>query len=501
MRTRDAVFAVATLLWNAFAATSAAADTLNDYIDADGKTYSTGALRLSEDRYQSIPETPLFRDFLPTTVDLSASVPSPGDQGRHGSCVAWAIGYAARSYYTQAHEGRSIKRASNIPSPAYIHSYIRHGDCADGSYIADGLDLLTKGALSLRDMPYSDKACPTIDVEQQLTATDFKIKGYRRVNLLSREQVKAELAKGNPVIFAFFYVPEDFHRAKGRDTFNWPGEPIAGQNGHAMTAVGYDEDRQAFRIINSWGDDWGDRGYLWVGYETFTKLTDEAYVIEPLSLLPAPPPKPPEMDFRCSSIATRMDGDRRVIEGFVGYEADLATLKSKFGLNATINVELRPWPQCEALLTLAALANAPDRPQISLGRTDSVYRQGDSFPVKVSTPSLPSYLHISYLQADGTVVHLEQPSGLVPSPYSAGDTVTFGTGTGGSTKFTVSAPFGQEMIIALASESPLFTKALPQSQSYREYLGALREMLSAAKEPSRARRVSAAFSYFETRER
>jgi len=41
--------------------------------------------------------------------------------------------------------------------------------------------------------------------------------------------------------------------------------------GHAMCVVGYDEGKEAFEIMNSWGEDWGDEGFCWVKYDDFGK--------------------------------------------------------------------------------------------------------------------------------------------------------------------------------------------------------------------------------------
>src|SRR5690625_7623232 len=42
--------------------------------------------------------------------------------------------------------------------------------------------------------------------------------------------------------------------------------------GHAMTIIGYDDSKGsggAFRVVNSWGSDWGDKGYIWIDYQFF----------------------------------------------------------------------------------------------------------------------------------------------------------------------------------------------------------------------------------------
>jgi len=47
--------------------------------------------------------------------------------------------------------------------------------------------------------------------------------------------------------------------------------------GHAMLIVGYDNTKNAFKIINSWGTNWGDNGYSWVNYNFFLPQDDVNY--------------------------------------------------------------------------------------------------------------------------------------------------------------------------------------------------------------------------------
>lgn len=37
--------------------------------------------------------------------------------------------------------------------------------------------------------------------------------------------------------------------------------------GHALCLIGYDDNIQAFKFINSWGTDWGINGYGWISYD------------------------------------------------------------------------------------------------------------------------------------------------------------------------------------------------------------------------------------------
>jgi hypothetical protein len=47
---------------------------------------------------------------------------------------------------------------------------------------------------------------------------------------------------------------------------------------HAVTVVGYDDERRALKIINSWGTEWGDDGFFWMDYRAARQLIAEAYV-------------------------------------------------------------------------------------------------------------------------------------------------------------------------------------------------------------------------------
>jgi hypothetical protein len=50
---------------------------------------------------------------------------------------------------------------------------------------------------------------------------------------------------------------------------------------HAMMVVGYNDTIQAFKVLNSWGNTWGDNGYCWIGYNIFnSSLNYACYPVE-----------------------------------------------------------------------------------------------------------------------------------------------------------------------------------------------------------------------------
>jgi C1A family cysteine protease len=56
-------------------------------------------------------------------------------------------------------------------------------------------------------------------------------------------------------------------------------ETGADTTGHSMVLVGYDDARSAFRLMNSFGPNWGDNGYAWIGYALWQKQVSVGFVV------------------------------------------------------------------------------------------------------------------------------------------------------------------------------------------------------------------------------
>ena len=164
-----------------------------------------------------------------------------------------------------------------------------------------------------------------------------------------------------------------------------------------------------------------------------------------------------------------------------------------------MDVQLRPWPQCEVLLTLDKVLRSDDQPQVTTNSGQTQFKKADQVSFEVKTPKKPAYIYISYIQADGTVINLKQPP--VTGPSLSATKLVFGDGLEGRSKFTVAPPFGREMVVVLASASPLFETRLPSKQTEREYLSALRKAIVYKADPKMPdRELSAAFLGIETGE-
>ena len=647
---------------------------LGIHASAQAQTYAKGLSLIPNEEYEAIPAVPRFRAFLPPAADLSEWLPAVGDQGEQSSCTAWSTTYYMRSYYVNRAAGNTARPQSLSPAFVYNQLAPRGARCAEGLAIGRVLDFLkTRGAPPYASFPYAMSSCdalPDQTVEQQ--AGNFRIRDWKRLERGKLDDVKGEIAAGNPVVIGML-LPPSFSRHKGSAAFD---DTTPSPDAHAMTVIGYDDNLRAFRLINSWGTAWGDRGYAWVSYRAFQADVREAYaarvamppppaplpvpvvlpvpprpvvavveppkpapvpppvvtppvvtppkpapvpvvvvpvvppkpiidprptplpappVIEPPKPQPAPvvvdprpqpvvvappapepkpepkpapkpepkpepapvvvvqPPKPepkPEpkpvveppkpappapapvvvvqppkpkpapapvvveppkpslkdieqsiaklsVDMRCADVRVTSSGGQLTVSGFVGEQSDAAKLREvlgQAGKAGQYNVLHRPWPQCEALLTLAkpleesaGLALSTAKPQL---------REGDALSFQVTTPGYAAYLYVSYLQADGQVVHLRRYADQGNKPLPAGTRLSLG----GKGEYVVSGPaFGQESVVVVASAIPLLALDRPLEETEREYLTEFR-LAILAQQQARGR-VSAAFLPLSTSKR
>lgn len=240
----------------------------------------TGLIPLSDEEYAALDERdPLMRGALPEFVDLASFFPEPGHQGSQGSCVGWAVGYALKTYQ-EAMENQTVRPEPFYHfSPAFVFNSIKQGhNCTAGSRITDALDFVsTTGAVSMNDFPYIEDACLAPSEEVMARGKDYSIESYRRLERGNIFAIREALANEKPVV-AGMYVYPSFQYWEGGGIYKHDPENEFSEDYHAVTIVGYDHDRKAFKLINSWGTEWGDAGYAWVDYRAARELVREAYV-------------------------------------------------------------------------------------------------------------------------------------------------------------------------------------------------------------------------------
>ena len=226
---------------------------------------------------------------LPEAVSLLRFAPDRKNQGEQGSCVAWSSVYAARSIIEAASTGEDPN--STAFSPAFVYNQIGLEGC-EGSYIQRAMEFMTKkGVVPYDEFPYTDQDCSRQPTSSQWNdAAQNKMHGFTRltesddVNGISIRAIKEHLAKDAPVVIGMMVGGSFMQEMYGKEVWTPTSEDHSqmGFGGHAMCVIGYDDRKQAFQLMNSWGTDWGTNGVAWVRYADFKEFVREAYGIDPM---------------------------------------------------------------------------------------------------------------------------------------------------------------------------------------------------------------------------
>lgn len=251
----------------------------------EGTTQNEGEFRLGwkgEDNINTVPSSTNFGfggGDLPSSVSLVPKFPPIGNQGNYGTCVSWATAYNTKTAINGMNLGLSssqLASPSNQFSPRDLFTAIPDGEKGQncgGTNFSSALNVLqNRGVATMQTVPYTNLGdCGQYNVQSNWNseASQNKVKYWRKIegSVLS---IKQNLANNIPVILG----------ARLADNFmSWNSDNVitastsynqVGQHAyHAMVIAGYDDGKGpngAFKVINSWGQFWGDSGYIWIDY-------------------------------------------------------------------------------------------------------------------------------------------------------------------------------------------------------------------------------------------
>lgn len=249
-------------------------------------------LVFDDEVYDTLSQLPAYdgsKDLnLPKQVDLSPYCPAVRNQGDIYSCVGWAVGYGAMTIRRAIRHNWTDKNTitTNAYSALFIYNQIREGHCRQGSSLSKAMELLrTRGDCPARAFDFNVEDCekqptPTLlQLAQRDTISDYlTLFGRQDAAQAKIWKVKRALAQREPVIIGMA-IRQNFYQLN-HAKFWWPD--IGNTNpagGHAMTVVGYDDELGAFLIFNSWGPNWGDKGFIRIKYEDFAEYCKYAYIL------------------------------------------------------------------------------------------------------------------------------------------------------------------------------------------------------------------------------
>lgn len=225
---------------------------------------------------------------LPETASLRQYCPRPGNQLQLNTSPAWATSWSALSIIDARKNQRKgqWEITQHTFSPAYTYFYIKDAEdenCQTGADLYKVLDFLKQSGTKT----YSDflEFCPKGIPEQLLPNHNAgQISGFSKLfesfhtDQFKINAVKKSIAGEYPVVIGM-YCPPSFYSAKN---FWQPTEYIdTSYPGHALCIVGYNDRKYggAFEVINSWGSQWGNEGFIWIRYSDFVRFTKYAYEV------------------------------------------------------------------------------------------------------------------------------------------------------------------------------------------------------------------------------
>jgi C1A family cysteine protease len=214
---------------------------------------------------------------LPSSVDLSSKMPAVGNQGSLGSCVAWSVGYYAKTFEVGREKGWDLSSNTHVFSPTFLYNGINKG-VDSGATLSDAAAFLINRGCA----PISDCAIATSDYYSLASEAAFTSAiNYRSMdaysinttNMAGVNTIREILASGK-VATITIQVYDNFDNISSYN-YVYCASQRTGSNrgGHAVTVVGYNDSLStadgygAFKLVNSWGTSWGISGYAWISYK------------------------------------------------------------------------------------------------------------------------------------------------------------------------------------------------------------------------------------------
>lgn len=225
------------------------------------------------------PDTLDFRDhmFVPTLVEVPTEIPLEKyleakvpvlDQGREGACTGFALATVAH-YLLRT---REVVPDEDEVSPQMLYELARRydewpGEDYSGSSARGAMKAWHQHGVCSRDL------WPT-GAERWKDAVRRPLGAYFRVNHRDLVAMHSAIAEAR-VLYATATVHSGWS-AVGKDGAipYTGGERFLG--GHAFAIVGYDEN--GFWFQNSWGEDWGAKGFGQISYDDWLQHGTDVWV-------------------------------------------------------------------------------------------------------------------------------------------------------------------------------------------------------------------------------
>jgi len=232
---------------------------------------------------------------LPASIDIGSKLLIARSQGKLGSCSSWAVA-SELTRFERIRNKWPVGKNISFFSPLFLYNQANGGQ-DNGSSLYGNLNILVnQGCATWALFPYIEDYRIQPSVSARKEAARYKISEYKTLPI-ELDEMRRALAKGFGLIVSF-NVYENYDSYTG-GIYKPTGPAGVVRNGsrflhHGMLIVGYDDVKRTFLVLNSWGTNWGEKGYLRFSYDDINTLINECYIMMPKNSLPSetlPPSK------------------------------------------------------------------------------------------------------------------------------------------------------------------------------------------------------------------
>ncbi len=260
----------------------------------------TGMLPSTKEEILSIPTIessglfsalPMVKSSGNANKKTELKVPSPYNQNGNQNCAPAAVGYGMMSVLFNDVEGYDDYEGDMKKfSPFYIWNQLNIWD-EIGKWFKTSLVqalniVMDQGCCKLAYMPLFTKPGQKPTTFARENAAQYKLSIYR-FEKYDVANYKRILDAGYPIVIGV-YVDQGVMNMTNSPLYRhqngsliWKSYNDSRRAGHAMLIYGYNDENNAFKILNSWGDDFGNGGSFWIDYDF---LKDVFYKFDPFKL-------------------------------------------------------------------------------------------------------------------------------------------------------------------------------------------------------------------------
>ena len=230
--------------------------------------------------------------FIPEKMDWSYNIPPAKSQGTTGSGNAFAIAYYLKSFQ------ESITMQSDVNDTLFSPMFAYINQCRT---VSEPWDIVQTwkavhrfGCGLWESLPFEDLDgfMDEIEIEaySNYSLSDIvmsKAHQYRMGSLIvlnDLDQIRMKLTQG-PVLLAINHFNPDLPTASVSGDQNFLVYEDRSDMGHAVLCVGYDNNHfgdGGLKFVNSWGENWAQKGFSWIKYSDLQKILTAAVAINDL---------------------------------------------------------------------------------------------------------------------------------------------------------------------------------------------------------------------------